>query len=556
MKDKMTQIYVQPREGAAYAYKLEGKAVHIGRSDGNDIILVDPFSSSCHAVILPTEGGRYAVDDKGSKNGTYLNGRRISFPTELSEGDEILVGSTRISFGRECRTRVEVVEGTTNSGGLNTIINVRDIVGTRKKPVVRPAAAASVEQRFPAIVGEVSQALIYHMPVDKLMEHVMDLLTGVIPMDRAVLMLREGKKEELSTRVVRVKNSGLRNRNIQVSGTIIKTVLEKNQAVLISDIGSFADLKSQASVIKSEISSAVCVPLWNNERIIGLIYGDRTSPVEPFTEDDLRLLTLLANLAAVKYENAKLTEESIEKAKMEKELMLASQIQRNFLPRGDPDFGPYDISGRAVTCCHVGGDYYDFIQAGPDKLVLVIADVSGTGVSSALLMASLRAAIRTEEQPWSDLPALAARLNDFVQQSSEPGFFISFFIGVLERATGRVSYVNAGHNPPFLVNPGRKAEPLESTGFCLGMFPGVRFGLGSIVIEPGGLLMLYTDGVVEQRDSSGEEYGYERLTAFLEKNAGRSACDLIAEAVGDVYGMSSCVLPGDDLTMVAVRRPA
>ena len=239
--------------------------------------------------------------------------------------------------------------------------------------VLAPEAGPSgAEQRFPAIVGEVSQALIYHMPVDKLMEHIMDLLTGVVPMDRAVLMLREGKEKELTTKVVRIKNADLRNRNIQVSRTIINTVLEKNQAILISDIGSSADFRSQASVIKSEISSAVCVPLWNNERIIGLIYGDRTSLVDHFTEDDLRLLTLLANLAAVKYENAKLTEESIEKARMEKELTLASQIQRNFLPKGDPDFKPFDISGRAVTCCHVGGDYYDFIKAGPDSLLLVI----------------------------------------------------------------------------------------------------------------------------------------------------------------------------------------
>ncbi len=554
----MIELYIQPREGASFPWGLEGKPIKIGRSADNDIVLADPFSSGCHAVIFPTAGG-YAVDDRGSKNGTYVNGRRISGPVDLTEGDEILVGSTRISFGREFRTRVEVVEGVAGQGGLNTIINVRDIVGQKKTSVSRvlapEAGPSGAEQRFPAIICEVSQALIYHMPVDKLMEHIMDLLTGVIPMDRAVLMLREGKEKELTTKVVRIKNADLRNRNIQVSRTIINTVLEKNQAILISDIGSSADFRSQASVIKSEISSAVCVPLWNNERIIGLIYGDRTSLVDHFTEDDLRLLTLLANLAAVKYENAKLTEESIEKARMEKELTLASQIQRNFLPKGDPDFKPYDINGRAVTCCHVGGDYYDFIKAGPDSLLLVIADVSGTGVSSALLMASLRAALRTEDHPWSDLAALAARLNDFVHQSSEPGFFISFFIGVLDRASGEMTYVNAGHNPPYLVNPGRKSETLDSTGFCLGMFPGVKFGTGKAVIERGGLLLLYTDGVVEQRDPAGEEYGYERLAEFLEKNMGLSACDIIAELIGDVYGASCCVVPGDDLTMVAVKRP-
>ncbi len=556
----MPELYIYPKQGDPYTVSLTKKRTTLGRSPSNDLVLVDQFSSGCHAVISAAAGG-YTIEDEGSKNGTFVNGRRISGEVALARGDEILIGSTRIVFDREFRTNVEMIPGTTFTHSSNTIIQVKDIL---RKP---PSAAflqgpeegvdmsrLRTDQKAMAVLGEVSQALIYHMPLEKLLDHIMELITMNIPMDRGVLMLKEGRPEQLVSKVVRIKDGPLKTQNIFVSQSIVRTALEKNSAVLISDIQSDEQLRGQVSVVQAQIHSAICVPLWNNKEIIGLIYADRAALLGQFTEEDLRLLTLLANLAAVKIENARLFEESLEKSRMERELALAAEIQKNFLPRQDPDFPPYEVSGSTRACSHVGGDYYDFIPIDSDHLGIVIADVSGVGVSASLLMASVRASLHAEIPVTRDLAGLAVRLNEFVHSSSDSRSFVSFFFGLLERATGELTFVNAGHNPPFIVGTGGERRFLESTGFCLGMFPGVTYDRKTARLEPGEILCLYTDGIIESRDAAKEEFGDMRLGDRVFENAARPPREIIDRVFDDVFGFTACREPGDDMTLVIVKR--
>lgn len=556
----MSDLYIYPKKGEAFVFSLGRKKVTLGRSSSCDIPLPDLFSSGCHVAIFPTETG-YAVQDQGSKNGTFLNGRRVSGEVELNRGDEILVGETKVIFDREFPTQVQIVDGTTFTHSSNTIIHVKDIL---KKPpsavFLRPPGGPLdpekllQDQKFVAVLSEVSQALIYHMPLDKLLDHIMDLITQNIPMDRGVLMLREGRTDQLVHKVVRVHDSPLRAQSILVSKSIIRTALDKNSAILISDIQSDEQLRGQVSVVQGQIHSAMCVPLWNDQEIIGLIYCDRAALLGQFTKDDLRLLTLLANLAAIKYENARLEEARLEKDRMVREMKTAIDIQKNFLPRSDPVFEPYDISGSMQACRHVGGDYYDFIPIDLARLGVVIADVSGMGVSAALLMASVRASLHAEITVTKDLALLAARLNDFVHRSSDSNSFISFFFGVLDREKGEIHYVNAGHNPPLLVNPAGVVRSLDSTGFCLGMFPSVSFETRTDRLEPGEILCLYTDGIVEIRNEGKEEFGVERLVRRLRESAGLPARELIAKIYEDTFSFSACAEPGDDMTLVVMKR--
>ncbi len=187
-------------------------------------LLSDQYSSGCHVAFVPKDRG-YAVQDMGSKNGTYINGRRVSGEVALKPGDEIVIGETKIVFDREFQTAVKIVDGTTFTHSSNTIISVRDIV--RKPPTaVFPSPSPAVpsraglqqDQKFLGVLSEVSQALIYHMPLDKLLDHIMDLITVNIPMDRGVLMLREGRDGELVHKVVRVQDSPLRSQSISSAG--------------------------------------------------------------------------------------------------------------------------------------------------------------------------------------------------------------------------------------------------------------------------------------------------------------------------------------------------
>ena len=557
----MADLYIYPKTGESSIFPLTGQRVAIGRASANDIVLSDQFSSSCHAVVVRTERG-HALVDQGSKNGTFVNGRRVSGEIDLVRGDEILIGSTRFYFDRDYQPSVETVEGTTFTHSSNTIIQVKDLL---KKPaaagviVKTPGGGLDLErfqhdQKIIAVVAEVSQALIYHMPLDKLLDHVMDVLIQHLPMDRGVLMLKNESTQALEPKVVRVQNAALRTQSIFVSQTIVRTALERNSAILISDIQADEGLRAQVSVVQARIHSAMCVPLWNNQDIIGLIYCDRASLLEQFTEDDLRLLTLLANLAAVKIENARLYEVSLKNAQLERELALAVQIQKNFLPRTDPDFAPYEISGSAQACRRVGGDYYDYIAIDKHRLAIVIADVSGVGVSASLLMASLRGALHEKFPGTVDLGELAGKLNDFVYASSDSHLFISFFLAILDRASDEAAYVNAGHNPPLLVPRRGDVRALESTGFCLGMFPDQSYVARTIRLGEGDVLCLYTDGIVESRGGENDEYGDSRLAAKLRELSGQPAQVVRDKIFEDVFAFSHCTEAGDDMTLVVVKR--
>jgi sigma-B regulation protein RsbU (phosphoserine phosphatase) len=557
---RMVQLFIYPKTGDPSAFPLGAKRVSIGRAASNDIVLSDQFSSGCHAVIAPTERG-YALLDQGSKNGTFVNGRRVSGEIDLARGDEILVGSTRFYFDRDLQTNIEMVEGTTFTHSSNTIIQVKDIL---KKPpssgaLKTPGGGLDLDrlqqdQKMIAVIGEVSQALIYHMPLDKLLEHIMDVLTQHLPMDRGVLMLKDETTQVLEPKVIKILNGALRTQSIFVSQTIVRTALERNSAILISDIQSDEQLRAQASVVQAQIHSAMCVPLWNNQDIIGLIYCDRASLLEQFSEDDLRLLTLLANLAAVKIENARLYEESLKMIQMERELALAVQIQKNFLPRDEPAFAPYDISGSTRACYHVGGDYYDFIPIDKDRLGVVIADVAGVGVSAALLMASLRGALHEKFPTTYNLSDLTAGLNDFVYTSSDSHCFISFFLVVVDRGKNELAYVNAGHNSPVLVGPNGSAHVLESTGLCLGMFPGQTYEERTISFGPGDILCLFTDGIVETRKDKQEEFGDQRLVDRLKVSGSLASREIMEKIYQDVFAFSGSTEAGDDMTLVVVKR--
>jgi len=556
---RMVQLFIYPKAGEPSTFPLGAKRVSIGRAAANDIVLSDQFSSGCHAVIAPTERG-YALLDQGSKNGTFVNGRRVTGELDLTRGDEILIGSTRFYFDRDVQTNIEMVEGTTFQSS-NTIIQVKDIL---KKPpssgaLKTPGGGLDLDrlqqdQKIIAVIGEVSQALIYHMPLDKLLEHIMDVLTQHLPMDRGVLMLKDEATQQLEPKVIKIMNGALRTQSIFVSQTIIKTALERNSAILISDIQSDEQLRAQASVVQAQIHSAMCVPLWNNQDIIGLIYCDRVSLLEQFTEDDLRLLTLLANLAAVKIENARLYEESLKMIQMERELALAVQIQKNFLPREEPAFAPYDISGGTRACYHVGGDYYDFIPIDEDRLGIVIADVAGVGVSAALLMASLRGALHEKFPTTYNLSELTAGLNDFVYTSSDSHCFISFFLAVVDRRKNELAYVNAGHNPPVLVGPKGSPRLLEGTGLCLGMFPDQIYGEKTVPLDPGDILCLYTDGIVESRKDKKEEFGEERLIEIVKDSRSLPAKSILEKIFEDVFAFGGCADVSDDMTLVIVKR--
>jgi sigma-B regulation protein RsbU (phosphoserine phosphatase) len=556
----MPRLFVYPKKGEIFQFTLKDEKISLGRSGDNNIPIQDPFASGNHAFIY-LKDSRYMVRDNNSKNGTFLNGKRIQRETELNKGDEILIGSTRIVFDKELSTNVEMTDAGPSSANINTIMHLKEVL---KKPdistTIRAAAKEmdiekiKTEHRSFSVISEVSKALVLHMPLHELLEHVMNLIAENLPMDRGILMLKEGNPAQLIPKVIRINNKRLMDQRILVSQSIVNMVMNKHSSVLISDVQADSRLKSRDSIMKMNIHSAVCVPLWDNKEIIGIIYSDRISLLKPFSDEDLRLLTLLANLAAVKIENSKRIQDTIDKEKMEKELSLAAQIQKDFLPMGTPEAEGFDISGFMTPCYQVGGDYYDYFPIGSDRLGVTIADVSGKGVSASLLMASLRASLHSEVHVHYDIEKMTSKLNDFVHRSSAINSFITFFFCELNKKTGKLKYVNAGHNPPILIDKKGKIERLESCGLCLGMFPDVEYQSQSVTLVPGDLAVLYTDGITESRNKENKDFEDERLIKLSKKYSKLTAKEFIERIHEEVDTFISGVDQMDDMTMVVIKR--
>ncbi len=556
----MSTLYIYPKKGNSFRFVLTGNKITIGRQPENSVFIPDPFCSSRHAVIDPRNGDCF-VRDNGSKNGTFLNGQKITAETKLKKGDEILIGSTRIFFDKELSTDVELTDLPSAAANINTIMRLEEVF---KKPDVLTTVKAreiptdigrlQAEHKSFAVISDVSRSLVLHKPLNELMDHIMDLISDNLPMDRGILMLKEGNPVQLIPRVVRVKNDSLRSQKILVSQSIINMVIDKHSSILISDVQADPLLKSQESIIKLNIHSAMCVPLWNNREIIGIIYADRISIPDKFDKEELKLLTLLSNLAAVKIENSKLIDQALEKQKMEKELDLATNIQKDFLPDQDPKCENYDIAGANLPCYQVGGDYYDFLKIDDERFGFVVADVSGKGVSASLLMASLRAAIHSEVHAQYDIKKMAGKLNNFVHASSAINNFITFFFCELNRKMGELQFINAGHNPPLIFNKKCQTRRLESCGLCLGMFPDVDYEVRTTVLEKGDMALLFTDGITESRNSAQEEFGEGRLFKLCKKHIKLSARDIIDNIYRDVESFSEGGARMDDMTLVIIKR--
>ena len=558
----MPRLFVYSRKGKFFQFSLKAEKITLGRSTTNDIVITDPYASNVHAFIYPSDRG-YLLRDNNSKNGTFLNSKRIRGEIELKKGDEILIGSTRIMFDKELSTNVEVTREDTAVTNIRKILPVREVlkktdISTTIRPRIRELDPETVsrEHRLLSVINAVTQELILSRPEPELIEKIMELINIFLPMDRGTLMLMDGNPPQLQSRFTSVNNKSLLDQRFIVSQSILKMVMDQHSSLLISDVKDDTQWRKVESVIIPNVHSAVCVPLWNNKEIMGIIYADRIYLPEAFSEEELGLLTFIANIAAVKIEDCRRRKKEEEAERIKKQLELAAQIQRAFMPAKSPEFEGFDIAGYSVPTYQVGGDYFDFLPMGSDRLGVAIADVSGKGPSAAFYMVSFRTQLKMEAVPEYDIQNMTARLNDFVHRETDSTQFISFFFCELDNSTDVLRYVNAGHNPPIILKKNGKMERLESCGMCLGMFPTQKYEAGSFLIEKGDLAVLFTDGITECRNEDNREFDEQRFIKLVKKNAKCSAKELLDRIFRELEQFSQGVDQMDDMTLVIIKKVA
>jgi serine phosphatase RsbU (regulator of sigma subunit) len=298
----------------------------------------------------------------------------------------------------------------------------------------------------------------------------------------------------------------------------------------------------------------MAAPLQTKDDVIGLIYVDSPSLVREFTSEDLSMLTVLANVAAIRIEHARLVEVEQAKVILAKDLEQAAQIQQALLPTQAPKVPGVALAGHNAACRTVGGDYYDFIPYPNGKVAIALGDVSGKAMPAALLMTSLHARVRVLAEDPPEVAEMMNRLNRATAANCPSNRFVSFFFSVFDPATGILTYANAGHNPPMIVRSQGHIDLLEGGGLLMGILPSARYEAYTAQLNPGDSLLLYSDGVTEATNAAGEEFEEERLGRVLQANAAKGPNEIVEAVTRAVHEFSAGAPVADDLTLVVAKR--
>lgn len=309
-----------------------------------------------------------------------------------------------------------------------------------------------------------------------------------------------------------------------------------------------------ARKILTELKMHLVVPMSIQSENKGLIIlGERLSG-QPYEQSDYEFLSSLAHLAIISLENARLFQETIEKQKMEDELLIAREIQKGLLPNTLPSIPGIEIAAANISSKQVGGDYYDVITLDDDRYVIAIGDVSGKGTPAALLMANIQASIRALVPLQLPLSDLTGRVNDLMCENTGGTKFVTFFWGILDASARTLTYVNAGHNYPYLMHPDGSFERLDRGGMILGVLKtSTPYEQATVQLAPGDVLFLFTDGVSEAMNRTSEEYGEARIEAALRKHHDQPAQRLLDLLHEDILAHANSAQQSDDITMMVLK---
>lgn len=362
----------------------------------------------------------------------------------------------------------------------------------------------------------------------ELLELILKIAREQVDADRGTVFLVDKPHEQIWSIVA----SGLERQEIRlpIGQGVAGTVAQTGEALNVPDAYTLPFFDSSFDrKFAYRTRSLLCMPIRHrNGSIVGVIQLLNKTDGGEFTAEDQDFLDKLSGHMAMALENARLHREALEKQRIERELEMARGIQRSLLPEAPPIVPGFDLAVCNQPCYEVGGDYYDFISLGPQTLLLVIADVEGKGVASAMVMSNLQATLRALVTHLHSLEVLAMSLNEMIFNDTKSKKFLSMFMGLLDTRRNGLHYINAGHVPPVLVS-GSTGEYrlLHEGGTVVGLFPETEYSRGAVKLFPGDVFVTCTDGITEPCDLDEEEYGTERLGQCVSRNREKSAEQII-----------------------------
>ena len=303
----------------------------------------------------------------------------------------------------------------------------------------------------------------------------------------------------------------------------------------------------------ADIDIAAVIPMRIQNETKGVIaLGDKITKIG-FAKDELEFLTTLGNLSMISIENARLFEETLEKQRLEEELLIARDIQRQLLPKSCPKVENFEIAAINIPSRQIGGDYYDCIKISEHQYIFCIADVSGKGAPAALLMANLQASLHVLVNTDLEIEEITSKINNLIYQNTSFDKFITFFFGILDLNEKTFTFVNAGHNPPYLFHKDGSFQTLEEGGLILGMMPNICYKKETVKLQSGDCLILFTDGISEAMNVDEEEFEEKRLEICVLDSYQLSAEEILQEIISSVREFVSGQPQADDMTLLLVK---
>lgn len=541
------ELRIQCPDGQMKNIPLTGERLSVGRSSAAELCFPEDAGLSRQHFAFETQGEDWTVQDLGSKNGTFVNNIPLKARLILKPGDRITAGHLVIVFSPDSEdpdAGVVVFEGGESSSPTTSTVvtSLEGALSSQTLAIERggPKAASPMQALIRA-----GQELAENRPITELFQVILDLAIQAVNAQRGVLLILDG--DTLLPKAH--KGDGFR-----ISTAVRDRVLNEKSSILVRDAQLDDAFKGRMSIVEQKVHTMMAVPLQTKDRIIGLIYVDSPFILREFTKDDLSLLTVMANVAGIKIENARLAEVEEAERIMKRDLSQAAEIQRRMLPEGAPDVAGADLAGFNAACRTVGGDYYDFFPYPDGRVAMTLGDVSGKGMPASLMMAELHARVQVLAEDPGDLAAFLTRLNKATCVKCPSNRFITFFFCVIDLNSGELKFANAGHNPPILVRANGEAQMLEGGGPVLGILPIAPYSEQIEQLNRGDMLVLYSDGVTEANNPDYDEYGEERFIEVLRRHHKAPAADIVDAVTRSLTEFTAGAPQADDITLAVAKR--
>ncbi len=501
--------------------------VLIGRQASADIVLPDAFISRRHAIIRKGSDG-YFLEDLNSAHGTSVNGERIATKL-LTSGDRIELADGRLEL--------EFWSGD-------------------------PEGAAATFDRLSGL-EKISCILDFQfqhggqLSPDVMFQQILRSALTISGAERGFVMLRRGGNIEYVVGLDQAART-LSQADFETSRSVVDRVTKDGQPVFMIQ-GIDQEFERQESIIRMNLRAVACMPLsWiasssQSEEVNGIVYLDSTNPMHPLSGLDKKILTKLAEQASSVFEKLEHLREIQERRELERELALAEETQRSLLPRFLPEFPGFEVHAYSQPTRHVGGDFYAFPSPTEQHLTGVLADVSGKGLSAALLSSLLLGALEMECRSQRTPEEIACRLNLFLCQKTAANRFATVFFFKTDRE-GNGVYISAGHNPAYLIRADGTIEMLSSEGLILGAFDYARYKSFPFRLGPRDSLLIYSDGLTDAQNPEGEMFGDDRLLETIKLGTGRNEVGLHEHVLQTVRDFTQGISQTDDITLLFLER--